>query len=151
MTERIDAFLLLAHHRFEIEFGTHLDAEAREFGSGQIEQLGSVQQGFRGNAAYVETGTTEDACSFDAGCFEPELPGADSRSISADPAADDHHVIVRFGKLHRDRLLVVGGDNRVRILFLKSSKQPSSVGAILRVSFDAGDMLCKSHELGVKL
>ena len=44
----------------------------------------------------------EDACSFDAGCFKPELSGADGRSISADPAADNHHVIVRFGKLHLD-------------------------------------------------
>src|ERR1700678_2291515 len=63
----VDAGLLLIHHRDEVEFRIHLDAEAVEFGSGQIEQLRSVKQGFRGDAADVEAGAAEYGIPFDAG------------------------------------------------------------------------------------
>src|ERR1700691_2432985 len=57
--EGVNAGLFLIHHRDEVEFRIHLYAEAVEFGSGQIEQLRSVKQGFRGDAADVEAGTPE--------------------------------------------------------------------------------------------
>src|SRR5271154_2114115 len=57
--EGVNAGLFLIHHRDEVEFRIHLDAEAVEFGAGQIEQLRSVKQGFRGDAADVEAGAAE--------------------------------------------------------------------------------------------
>src|SRR5271167_2484505 len=57
--EGVNAGLFLIHHRDEVEFRIHLDAEAVEFGAGQIEQLRSVKQGFRGDAADIEAGAAE--------------------------------------------------------------------------------------------
>jgi hypothetical protein len=61
---------------------------------GFLEQLGSVQQRLRRDAADIEAGAAERLPALDAGRLQPQLRRPDRGNIAARPGADHYHVKV---------------------------------------------------------
>ena len=90
----VDAFVLELHHRGEVERRlTDLDAHLGEHVPGFLEQLGSMQQRLRRDAADVEAGAAEGLALLDHRHLHAELRRADGADIAAGAGADDDEVV----------------------------------------------------------
>ena len=85
---------LLRHHRVEIDLElAGLDTHCLEIILRRGIKFRRVQQGFRGDAADIETGAAQNATVLDAGRLQAELSGADCAIVAAGAATDNDDVV----------------------------------------------------------
>ena len=91
----LDHPVLVTEHRRQIQLHpADLDAEVGKGVVGLLELFARLQQGFRGDAADVQTGSPQRRAGLHAGRFQPQLRGPDGADVTARPRADNDDVVV---------------------------------------------------------